>query len=426
MPPRRQPPGNTRVAATYEDPRSLKPWAKNPRKNDADQGSKAVEKVKVSIQTFGFGAPLVCRAANRMVIAGHTRLKAALELGLPEVPVRWLDLDEKQAEALALADNRIGEEASWDDKALHEILEELGKEMAAVTGFDPDDLKRLEAYAQFGAGRGGGDEAPEAAPETERPSSREGKVYQLGPHRVVCGDSLERETHLELMQGASARLLVTDPPYGISYDPAARPSGGGSRLGTIQNDDLRDEGLTEFLIAAYERADEQLDGGSPIYVFLPAGAEARSFWAAWFRCEAAWKFQAELIWAKPNFNPSGWDYKPQHESIHYGWKPGGSHPWKGGARLGSVLEFSREDVRSYQHPTQKPVDLVSFLVKNSSKEGDLVLDLFGGSGTTLVAAAREGRVARLVEKDPRFVDVIRKRWGEMARGAGIDPGPDAL
>jgi DNA modification methylase len=391
------------VAAEWVATERLLPWVKNPRKNDD-----AVARVAESIKRFGFGNPILARRENGEVIAGHTRLKAALQLGLLAVPVRYLDLAEAEAHLLAMADNKLGEIATWNDDAVSEILSEYSEQDRVLAGFlEPLQLPSIEPLD-------GDDDADLEPPE--HPVSVPGEVYELGPHRLVCGSSTDADSWRALMGEDKAQAVWTDPPYGVSYVGKTKDAL------TIENDELDPEALYQFLADALGMAAAHCAPGAAWYVAAPAGPLFGVFGRVLGELEI-WRHT--LTWVKDQFVMGRCDYHYRHEPIFYGWAPGGPHFWAGSRKLDSVLEFDRPK-RSTEHPTMKPIELVQHCLQNSSKGGWLVVDPFGGSGTTLIAAAKEGRRARLIELAPQYCDVIRRRWGVFARSAGADPGPGAL
>lgn len=394
-------------AAEYVDPRSLVPWAQNPRHND-----EAVPGVVESIRRFGFASPIIARRENREVVAGHTRLKAALSMGLELVPVRWTDLDADEAHALALADNKLTEAAEWDEETLAEVMAQLGDAGTPTTGlgWTSDELAAL-LNPPVADPQGDPDDAPEPPVE---PVSRAGEVYELGPHRLLCGDSTDAGSWGRvLLDGERLQMVWTDPPYGVSYVGKTKDAL------TIENDDLDPDGLRKFLVTSLGAARDVCEAGSAWYI---AGQDLPHFGLA-LHDIGVWR--QTLVWVKDSFVLGRKDYNYRAEPIFYGWAPGGAHKWFGDGTADSVLEFPKPK-RNGEHPTMKPVDLVRHCIRNSSKPGWLVGEPFGGSGTTLIASAIEGRIARVIELDPRYCDVIRRRWTKWARENNVDPGPGAL
>lgn len=410
------------AAAIWVATEKLTPWVKNPRKNDA-----TVDKLAAGIKEHGFGAPLLARKDNGEIIAGHTRLKAALRLGLKVVPVRYLDLDEIRAHSLALADNRIGEDSEWDREALARVLVELKDAEADLdaTGFDEKEVEDL--IAKLEAERLGDvdedlDDDLLALPEA--PVSIEGEVYRLGPHLLVCGDSTRAE-HVDLAMGEPlADMVFTDPPYGVNMSEknAALARADKHRkdrsADKIENDDLSVADLTSFLRDVFALALAHTRAGGAWYVCGPGGPHSAAFITSLGEIGV---FRQIIAWVKETFVIGRSDYHGRWESIFYGWKPGAAHYFVDDRTQDTVWECPRPRA-SAAHPTMKPVELVQRAIRNSSRIGEHVLDLFGGSGTTMIAAAKERRVAHLVEKDPKYCDVIRRRWARFALKAGLDVG----
>jgi DNA modification methylase len=415
--------GKMEAAATWEAIDSLTPWDKNPRKNDH-----AVQTVADSIRRFGFGSPILARAADRVVIGGHTRLKAAQKLGLDKVPVRFLDLDPAEAAALALADNKLGELAEWDDEAVAEILGELEQQGTPIDGlgWDDDALKALLGDGIEAAPPS--DDAPEIDEEGE-PDSTAGTVYQLGPHRLVCGDSTKTETWSSLLGDERLQMVWTDPPYGVSNvsgvkDPRHKNHGKGDR---IENDDLSAIGLRDLLDASLGLCCNNSKQGAAWYVAAPAKPLQNSVFVEVLLKLGIWR--SSLVWMKDHFVFGRGDYHYRHEPIFYGWTPGAAHYFTNDRTQDTILAFPNPKGGGKglpEHPTMKPIPLVVKCIENSSKPGWIVGEPFGGSGTTLMACAQTGRVARVIELDPRYCDVIRRRWTMWATANGIDPGPGAL
>ena len=387
------------AAAIWVPIGDLLPWDKNPRKNDG-----AVDKIAESIKRFGFGAPILARLDGE-VIAGHTRLKAASKLGIDRVPVRYLDLDPADARLLALADNKLGEIAEWDEALLAEILKDLDPADAAIAGFGAKELADLLAeIAEPEAFQGDPDEVPELP---EEPIAKLGDLWILGRHRLLCGDSTKASDVERLMAGTKADLVFTDPPYGMSYGGgrAAGSSPKGARVkshGEIVGDDKRGEDLVRLVREALAIATNAKTQDAAVYVCLT--------WLTYAEFEAALAQaglapKACIVWDKKSIGLGYADYRPQHEFIFY---CGGA--WVGGKDESDVWQMSRGNTSEYVHPTQKPVELIERAIGNSSRPGGAVLDLFGGSGSTLIACERTGRSGYLVEIDPRYVDVIVQRW----------------
>lgn len=326
-----------------------------------------------------------------VIIAGHTRYKAAKRLKLKEVPIVVADnLTEEQVNAYRLADNKSGELATWDDDELQEELDKILDIDMTDFGFDLEtELEDDEVID---------DDYEEEVPE--EPKSKLGQVYQLGRHRLMCGDSTKPEDVKKLMNGVQADLLITDPPYNVNYE------GKQDSKMTIKNDHQEADNFYKFLLAAFTNAKDNMKAGAAFYIWY-ASSEAVNFNRS--AVDAGLSVRQELIWAKNQMIIGRQDYQWQHEPCLYGWADNGSHSWYSDRKQTTILNFDKPQ-RSDLHPTMKPIPLFDYQIKNSSKSGDIVLDLFGGSGTTLMACEQDGRNAYLMEFDPRYVDVIIDRW----------------
>lgn len=395
---------------------SIRPYEDNPRQNDA-----GVDAVAASVKAFGFRQPIVVDEDD-VIIVGHTRYKAALKLGLAEVPVHVaVGLSPEQARAYRIADNQTATLSQWDDGKL--VAELMALQTAGfdldLTGFSAEDLARLLPPAHA-AGQGDPEDVPDPPAE---PETRPGDLWLLGRHRLLCGDATMPADLDRLMGGAAADLLLTDPPYGVGYVGRTK-----DEL-TIENDDLGDDAAYRaFLAGAFRTAVGHVRPGGGFYVWH---ADVRGLPVRLAAGDAGLRVRQCLVWAKQAMVLGRQDYQWRHEPCLYGWRDGGAHTWLGDRSQTTVLEFDRPG-RSADHPTMKPVELVRYLVRNSCPPGGRVLDPFGGSGTTLVAAELDGRTAYLLELDPAYADVAVRRWEavtgktaerERAVGAG---GPDGL
>ncbi len=379
------------------------PYERNPRINDD-----AVEAVAESIKEFGWRAPLVVDEHN-IIICGHTRLKAAQHLGLDTVPVHVArGLTPEQIKAYRIADNQTGNIAEWDFDLLPLELADLQNMDfdLSILGFDTDELdKILNGDDVITAGQTDPNEVPETP---EVPVSKAGEIYQLGGHRLMCGDATKSVDVEALMCGEKADLLLEDPPYNVAYE-------GGTGM-TIQNDNMDDAAFFNFLADAFKCAVEVMTPGASFYIFH-ADSEGYNFRGA---CRVAGlQVRQCLVWKKDSLVLGRQDYQWQHEPILYGWKDGAAHSWYSDRKQTTILEFDRPK-RSELHPTTKPVEMLVYLIKNSSQRGELVTDFFGGSGSTLIAAEQTVRKAYLMELDEKYCDVIRKRWAEFTNGEGCD------
>ena len=376
----------------------LLPYARNARTHSDEQ----VAQIAASIAEFGFTNPILA-GSDGVIVAGHGRLAAAQKLGLEVVPVVVLDhLSQTQRRALVIADNRIAENAGWDDAMLRiEIAALQDNDFdLSLTGFDADALAELMAGDEpDGEGQTDDDAVPEVS---ETPVSRPGDVWLLGGHRLLCGDSTVTESYDRLLKGAPVDMVFTDPPYNVNYANSAKDKMRGKDR-AILNDNLGD-GFYDFLLAALTPTVAHCRGG--IYVAM-SSSELDVLQAA-FRA-AGGKWSTFIIWAKNTFTLGRADYQRQYEPILYGWPEGKQRHWCGDRDQGDVWNIKKPQ-KNDLHPTMKPVELVERAIRNSSRPGNVVMDPFGGSGTTLIAAEKTGRLARLIELDPKYVDVIVRRW----------------
>ncbi len=376
----------------------LIPYARNPRKND-----QVVDKMVSAIKEFGFRIPIVARS-DGSIVDGHLRLKAAQRLGLTEVPVALADdLSEAQIKAFRLLANRSASWAEWDDELLPLEIQDLQKAGydLGLTGFDASELKSM-TEVEPSAGLTDDDAVPEAPAE---PVTKTGDVYTLGNHRLLCGDSTILANVEKVLDGALADMVFTDPPYNVDYGNAAKDKMRGNTR-TIMNDNLGD-GFEQFLYDASVNMLTVCKGA--IYVCM-SSSELHTLQKAFVAAGGKWS--TFVIWAKNHFTMGRSDYQRQYEPILYGWKQGVDHFWCGARDQGDVW-FINKPIKNELHPTMKPVELVERALRNSSKSRDIVLDSFGGSGTTLIACEKLNRQARLIELDPKYCDVIVKRWEEF-------------
>ena len=400
----------------------LLPYARNARTHSDDQ----VAQIAASIVEFGFTNPCLV-GADGVLVAGHGRLLAARKLGLDTVPVVVLDhLTPIQRRALVIADNRIAENSGWDDAMLRTELESLQADGfdLDLTGFDPDTLAELLAGEETDqAGEVDDDDVPEEAVAVV---SRPGDVWLLGEHRVLCGDATDPESYVRLLSGERADMVFIDPPYNVDYANSAKDKQRGTQR-PILNDNLG-AAFHDFLLAALTPI--VAHGRGAIYIAMSSG-ELDTLQAAFRAAGGHWS--TFVIWAKNTFTLGRADYQRQFEPILYGWPEGAQRHWCGDRDQGDVWQIKKPQ-RNDLHPTMKPVELVERCIRNSSRPGDVVLDSFGGSGTTLIAAHKSGRRARLMELDPKYCDVIVRRWqswsGEQAvregDGVAFDDAADAV
>jgi DNA modification methylase len=365
----------------------LIPYVNNSRTHSDEQ----VAQIAASIREFGFNNPVLIDKDDT-IIAGHGRIQAARKLGLAEVPcVRLEHLTETQRKAYIIADNRLALNAGWNEELLTIELNDLLADGFAldILGFDSDELKSLLDPITPTEGLTDEDEVPKVP---EEPKTKPGDIYQLGRHRLMCGDSTSIDAVEKLMDGQNADMVFTDPPYGVDYKGI--------------NNDSKD-GLEDLLRGAFGNYFAVSKSGAAMYCFH--SDKCADIFHSVFR--EFFHFSSMIIWAKNSLTLSQTDYQSQHEPCLYGWMKNGSHSWYSDRKQTSVWRFDKEKVVG--HTTPKPVALVEKAVTNSSKSGDLVIDFFGGSGSTLIAAEKTGRNCYMMELDPKYCDVIVKRWEDF-------------
>lgn len=384
----------------------LKPAEYNPRK-DLKPEDEEYQKIKKSIIEFGYVAPIIVNS-DMTVIGGHQRLKVLAELGYTEVECVVVDLDKNKEKALNIALNKISGE--WDNGKLEELLAEL-KETDIdmdITGFSFDEVDNI--LKDITGTKEDDFDIDQALNEIEEPISKPGDIWILGKHRLMCGDSTQKEAVMHLMNKQEADMLLTDPPYNVDYSSKNEMlnfSDKGNRIQTpIENDSKTETEFYNFLLESFRNMYELIKCGGSIYVFH-ADTEGLNFRNAFKSC--GFKLAQCLIWVKNTFVIGRQDYQWRHEPILYGWKEGAGHYFVDDRKQSTVLEFDKPS-RNAEHPTMKPIDLLVYLIKNSSKENDLIVDLFGGSGSTLIAAEQTKRICYTMELDPKYCDVIVKRW----------------
>lgn len=381
----------------------------NPRKISKEE----LEKLKKSIQTFGYIEPVIYNERTGLIVGGHQRVKALKELGVEEVDCvigNWSEAEEKE---LNIALNKISGE--WDEDKLSALLldiKETGGDLEA-TGFDDKEINKLLLKAQSAEVEEDDFDAEAAAANITEPVTKPGNLWRLGRHNLLCGDSTKLADVERLMGGGKADLLITDPPYNVDYCSGSREEMKirNKRLDglTIQNDKMSDEDFRVFLTNVFAAASAVMKAGAVFYIWH-ADQEGYNFRGA---CqEALGKVRETLIWNKNSMVMGRQDYHWKHEPCLYGWKDGASHLWCSDRKQTTILEFDRP-TKNKEHPTMKPVKLFDYQIQNNTKGEDVVLDLFGGSGTTLIACEQNGRNARLMELDPKYCDVIVQRWEKL-------------
>lgn len=388
----------------------------NAKRHDLDM-------IAVSLATHGQYRAIVGQPSTRRIIAGNGTLEAARDrLGWDHIEVEWHDCDDDTALKILAMDNRANELGGGnDDEALARLLQELGPENLDGSGYSNEDLDGLLASLSAGIGEGKDlDETP-PAPAADQAVTRPGEIILLGPHRLMCGNALDLGQRAELMAGHDADLVLTDPPYLVDYEGDVDGSAENARNRRtdglkVANDDLSGEEAQDFLNRSIDAIRDVLQPGGAFYIFGPPGEDELRLRLA-IR-DGGLQLRQILIWGKDRPVFGRQDYHWQHEVMAYGWRDGRAHRFHGRRGQGTIVECPRP-AASKEHPTQKPVELVSKLMDNSSLPGELVADLFAGSGTTLIAAAAAGRRCFSMELDPAYCDVIVARYealtGELVR-----------
>jgi site-specific DNA-methyltransferase (adenine-specific) len=377
---------------------ALIPYINNSRKHSDEQ----VAQIAASIKEFGWTNPILVDGTNG-IIAGHGRLLAARKLGMDKVPtIELAHLSDTQKKALIIADNKLALNADWDTELLQIELNELISDDFAldILGFDKDELDALLNVIEPNAGLTDEDAVPNVP---EEPKTKLGDIYILGNHRLMCGDSCSVTDMEKLVNDRKVDMWLTDPPYNVAYEGKTKDAL------TIKNDSMNDEGFRQFLRDAYVTADTVMKAGAVFYIWH-ADSEGYNFRGAAY--DAGWKVRQCLIWKKSTMVMGRQDYHWKHEPCLYGWKEGAGHLWATDRKQTTILEFDKPS-RNGEHPTMKPVALFEYQMLNNTKGGDIILDSFGGSGTTMLAAEKNGRIAYLMELDPKYCDVIVKRWEDF-------------
>jgi len=377
---------------------ALIPYAKNSRTHDDAQ----VAQIAASIKEFGWTNPKLIDG-NKGIIAGHGRLMAARKLKMDKVPVIELNgMTDAQKKAYVIADNRLALNAGWDNAMLTIELQDLEDEGfdLSLTGFNDAELDALLNPIEETEGLTDEDAVPDVPDE---PKTKLGDIYILGNHRLMCGDSCSVTDMEKLCNDRKVDMWLTDPPYNVAYEGKTKDAL------TIKNDSMTNDGFRQFLRDAYVTADTVMKAGAVFYIWH-ADSEGYNFRGA--AHDAGWKVRQCLIWKKSIMVMGRQDYHWKHEPCLYGWKEGAGHLWATDRKQTTILEFDKPS-RNGEHPTMKPVALFEYQMLNNTKGGDIILDSFGGSGTTLLAAEKNGRIAYVMELDPKYCDVIVKRWEDF-------------
>ena len=376
----------------------LLPADYNPRK-DLKPGDAEYEKLKRSIEQFGYVEPVIWNKTTGRVVGGHQRLKVLMDLGFTEVDCVVVELPDEKEKALNVALNKIS--GDWDKDKLALLISDLqGADFdVSLTGFDPAEIDDLFKQS---VKDGLHEDEFDVAAELEKPTvTKPGDIWALGRHRLICGDSTKPETFELLMAGRKANLVITDPPYNVNYEGSA---------GKIKNDNMTNDAFYQFLLSAFQNTEAVMADDASIYVFH-ADTEGLNFRRAF--ADAGFYLSGCCIWKKQSLVLGRSPYQWQHEPVLYGWKKNGKHQWYTGRKETTIWEFDKPK-KSGDHPTMKPIALLAYPIMNSSMSNTLVLDPFGGSGSTLIACEQSDRSCFTIELDEKFCDVIVKRYIEQA------------
>ena len=379
----------------------LLPAAYNPRK-DLKPGDLEYEKLRRSIEQFGYVEPVIWNKTTGRVVGGHQRLKVMQDMGITEIDCVVVELDEAKEKALNVALNKIS--GDWDKDKLALLISDLqGEDFdVSLTGFDPAEIDDLfKGTIQDGVK----DDDFDVEEELSKPTiTKAGDIWQLGRHRLICGDSTKAETFDLLMGSTKANLVITDPPYNVNYEGSA---------GKIKNDNMADDAFYNFLLDAYTQMHSAMADDASIYVFH-ADTEGLNFRRAF--ADAGFYLSGCCIWKKQSLVLGRSPYQWQHEPCLYGWKKNGKHQWYTGRKETTIWEFDKPK-KNGDHPTMKPIPLLAYPIMNSSMSNSVVLDPFGGSGSTLIACEQTDRICYTIELDEKFCDVIVKRYIEQVGGS---------
>ena len=373
----------------------------NPRK-DLKPGDSEYEKLKRSIEQFGYVEPVIWNKTTGRVVGGHPRLKVLLDMGITEVECVVIEMDEEKEKALNIALNKIS--GDWDKDKLALLIADLqGADFdVSLTGFEPEEL---DALFKDSLKDGIHDDDFDVDAELQKPTvTKLGDVWTLGRHRLVCGDSTKTDTFTALMDGKLANLVVTDPPYNVNYEGTA---------GKIKNDNMGNEAFYDFLLAAFMNTEAAMSQDASIYVFH-ADTEGLNFRKAF--ADTGFQLSGCCIWKKPSLVLGRSPYQWQHEPVLFGWKKKGKHNWYADRKQTTIWEFEKPK-KNADHPTMKPIALLAYPIMNSSLTNCIVLDPFGGSGSTLIACEQSDRICFTIELDEKYCDVIVKRYIEQTGNA---------
>ena len=389
----------------------LLPADYNPRK-DLKPGDAEYEKLKRSIEQFGYVEPVIWNKTTGRVVGGHQRLKVLMDMGMTEVDCVVVEMDEDKEKALNIALNKIS--GDWDKDKLALLIADLqGADFdVSLTGFEPAEIDDLFKDTLKDGVK---DDDFDVGAELEKPTmTKPGDIWTLGRHRLICGDSTKAETYDLLMGSTKANLVITDPPYNVNYEGSA---------GKIKNDNMADDAFYNFLLDAYTQMYSAMADDASIYVFH-ADTEGLNFRRAF--ADAGFYLSGCCIWKKQSLVLGRSPYQWQHEPCLYGWKKNGKHQWYTGRKETTIWEFDKPK-KNGDHPTMKPIPLLAYPIMNSSMSNSVVLDPFGGSGSTLIACEQTDRICYTVELDEKFCDVIVKRYIEQVGGAdGVTVQRDGL
>lgn len=377
------------VPATYNPRKKLKP------------GDKEFEKIKNSITEFGYVEPIIVNS-DLTIIGGHQRATVLQSLGYEEIDCIVIEIDKTKEKALNIALNKITGE--WNKELLADLIKDLQSSDfdVAFTGFEPPEIEQLFNSVHDKDIK---EDNFDVDAELKKPAmTKQGDIWELGNHRLICGDSTVPEIYDVLMEGKKANLVLTDPPYNVAYEAVA---------GTIKNDNLKDEEFYKFLFAAFVNMEQNMERDASIYVFH-ADTEGLNFRKA-FKA-AGFYLSGTCIWKKQSLVLGRSPYQWQHEPILFGWKIGGKHMWYTDRKQSTIWEFDRP-TKNDLHPTMKPINLISYPITNSSMTNCIVLDPFGGSGSTLMACEQTNRICRTIELDEKYADVIVNRYIEYKGSA---------